>query len=362
MDSRSLRAALDGGDTIVLDGGLATQLEAQGADLSDELWSARLLVEDPGAILAAHLAYFRAGARIATTASYQATFEGFERRGIGRDDATVLLRRSVELAAAARDTMLEEHRSGPERYIAASIGPFGAMLADGSEYRGRYGRTVEQLRDFHRERLEVLFATDADVLAVETIPEIEEAAAVAQLVAATPDAAAWVSFSCADGRRIRSGAPIEDAVAAVAFTPGILAVGVNCTAPEHVTEARGADDDGDLAPRNGVPEQRRGVGRHPTRMDRRPGYRRRRGCRAPMDRRRCTARGRLLPGDTGPGRVDCVGRAVASGDGQPAARVGQRTPGPRPHSGLRGGATDRAGRRRCTTPPGRPRRGRRLDR
>jgi len=236
MDSRSLRAALDGGDTIVLDGGLATQLEAQGADLSDELWSARLLVEDPGAILAAHLAYFRAGARIATTASYQATFEGFERRGIGRDDAKVLLRRSVELAAAARDTMLEEHRSRPERYVAASIGPFGAMLADGSEYRGRYGWTVEQLRDFHRERLEVLVATDADVLAVETIPEIEEAAAVAQLVAATPDAAAWVSFSCADGRRIRSGAPIEDAVAAVAFTPGILAVGVNCTAPEHVPE------------------------------------------------------------------------------------------------------------------------------
>ncbi len=134
---------------------------------------------------------------------------------------------------------MAESPGGPQRFVAASIGPYGAMLADGSEYRGRYGLTVTQLKDFHRDRLRVLAGTDADVLAVETIPEVEEAAAVAALLAETPGAAAWVSFSCADGQRIRSGAPIEEAVAAVATTPAVLAVGINCTAPEHVPELIG---------------------------------------------------------------------------------------------------------------------------
>jgi homocysteine S-methyltransferase len=236
MDARAFRSALDGGERIVLDGGLATQLEAQGADLSDALWSARLLVEDPAAIVEAHLAYYRAGARVATTASYQATFEGFAARGLGREGAERLLRRSVELAAEARDRVAAEAPGGPARFVAASIGPYGAMLADGSEYRGRYGRTVAQLEAFHRDRLRTLAATDADVLAVETIPEVEEAAAVAALLSETEGAAAWVSFSCADGQRIRSGARIEDAVAAVAGNPAVVAVGVNCTGPEHVPE------------------------------------------------------------------------------------------------------------------------------
>jgi homocysteine S-methyltransferase len=236
MDATVFRTALDAGEVIVLDGGLATQLEAQGADLSDALWSARLLLEDPDAIVAAHLAYYRAGARVATTASYQATFEGFAARAIGRDESVGLLRRSVEVAVRARDRVVAERSDGVERFVAASIGPYGAMLADGSEYRGRYGMTVERLRDFHRPRLEVLAATDADVLAIETIPELEEAAALADLVAETPGAAAWVSFSCADGARLRSGVAIEEAVDAVARRSGIVAVGVNCTAPEHVPE------------------------------------------------------------------------------------------------------------------------------
>jgi homocysteine S-methyltransferase len=239
MDATRFRAALDAGEVIVLDGGLATQLEAQGADLSDALWSARLLVEDPDAIVEAHLAYYRAGARVATTASYQATFEGFARRGVGREEAASLLGRSVALAARARDRTDAERSDAVERFVAASVGPYGAMLADGSEYRGRYGLTVGQLRDFHRARLEVLAATHADVLAIETVPELDEAVAAAELVGETPGAAAWVSFSCADGARIRSGVPIEEAVAAVAGRPGVLAVGVNCTAPEHVPELIG---------------------------------------------------------------------------------------------------------------------------
>ena len=238
MDSHHFRDALRHGDPILLDGGLATQLEAQGNDLSDRLWSARLLLEAPEQIEAAHLAFFRAGARVATTASYQATFEGFEARGLDHETATQLLRRSVELAARARERALDEGAEGP-LFIAASIGPYGAMLADGSEYRGRYGRSVTQLADFHRERLRVLASTGCDVLAAETIPELEEAVAVAGLLGEIPGTAAWISFSCADGGHLRGGAPIEEAVEAVRDAPGVVAVGVNCTAPEHVEELIG---------------------------------------------------------------------------------------------------------------------------
>jgi S-methylmethionine-dependent homocysteine/selenocysteine methylase len=235
MDSHHFRDALRHGHPIVLDGGLATQLEAQGADLSDSLWSAGLLIAEPEAIVAAHLAFFRAGANVATTASYQATFEGFARRGIDHAAAGGLLQRSVELAEQAKAQALDEGAAGP-LFVAASVGPYGAMLSDGSEYRGNYGLTVGQLADFHRERLRVLAGTGADVLAVETIPELEEAEAVAGLLGEAPGIAGWISFSCTDGGRLRSGAPIEAAVEAVRDAPGVVAIGVNCTAPEHIDE------------------------------------------------------------------------------------------------------------------------------
>ena len=239
MQSDALVSFLAPGGVLVLDGGLATQLEAQGADLSDRLWSARLLAEDPEAIVRAHLAYFRAGARVATTASYQATFEGFAARGIGHEEAAALLRRSVELAAVARQRFRAERAAagmpdpGP-LFVAASIGPYGAMLANGAEYRGRYGLTVDELAAFHRERLAVLAATDADVLAAETIPELDEAVAIAGLLDETPGARAWIAFSCADGGHLRSGVPIETAIEAVEGSHQVVAVGINCTAPEHV--------------------------------------------------------------------------------------------------------------------------------
>jgi homocysteine S-methyltransferase len=235
MDASAFRLALADEGTLLLDGGLATQLEAQGADLSDRLWSARLLVEDPGAIVEAHLAYFRAGARVATTASYQATFEGFAGRGLTREEAVGLLGRSVDLADQARQRATAEGIT-TSLFVAASVGPYGAMLADGSEYRGRYGLSVAQLRDFHRERLRVLADAGPDVLAVETIPEVEEAVAVAGLLGEIEGAAAWISFSCADGGHLNSGTPVEEAVQAVAGEPGVLAVGFNCTAPEHADE------------------------------------------------------------------------------------------------------------------------------
>ncbi len=218
---------------LISDGGLATELEARGNDLSDPLWSARLLADAPQEITAVHAAYFRAGAKIATTASYQASFEGFAARGIGRDGekgAIALLRRSVELAKAARDEAGAE-----DLWVAASVGPYGAALADGSEYRGRYGLSVAALAEWHRPRLEVLAAAGADVLALETIPDVDEAEALLTLL---PELGvpAWLSYTI-DGTRTRAGQPLADAFAIVAGIPEVVALGVNCCTPDDVLPA-----------------------------------------------------------------------------------------------------------------------------
>ncbi len=222
---------------VIIDGGLATQLEASGHPLAGQLWSARLLADEPEAIVEAHLAYFRAGARVAITASYQASFEGFAAHGIDRPAAAVLLRRSVELAAAARDRYraeIEPADAGP-LLVAASIGPYGAGLADGSEYRGRYGLDRAGLRDFHRGRLQILWDAEPDLLACETIPDAVEVQALADLLDET-GASGWLSLSCADGGHLRDGSPVADAARVADGTPGFVAIGVNCTAPAHVEE------------------------------------------------------------------------------------------------------------------------------
>ncbi|WND34245.1 homocysteine S-methyltransferase [Streptomyces sp. BB1-1-1] len=223
--------ALASGRPLVLDGGLSNQLESAGHDLSDGLWSARLLAEEPGAIAEAHLAYFEAGADVAITSSYQATFEGFARRGIGRERAAELLTLSVELARDAA------RRAGAARplWVAASAGPYGAMLADGSEYRGRYGLGAGELERFHRPRLEVLAAARPDVLALETVPDTDEAAALLRAVRGL-GVPAWLSYTVA-GDRTRAGQPLAEAFALAADAEEVIAVGVNCCAPEDVAGA-----------------------------------------------------------------------------------------------------------------------------
>jgi homocysteine S-methyltransferase len=217
---------------LVADGGLATELEAQGNDLSDSLWSARLLADAPGQILDAHLAFFRAGAQIATSASYQASFEGFAARGLDRREAAGLMRRSVALAQAARDQLAGDGRT---RWVAASAGPYGAALADGSEYRGRYGRSVRELTAWHRPRLEVLAGAGPDVLALETVPDTDEAEALMAAVAGL-GVPAWLSYTIAGGRT-RAGQPLAEAFAVAAGVPEVVAVGVNCCAPADVLPA-----------------------------------------------------------------------------------------------------------------------------
>ncbi|MER7921850.1 homocysteine S-methyltransferase [Streptomyces sp. NPDC096057] len=220
--------------TLVLDGGLSNQLGAAGHDLSDELWSARLLADRPEAITEAHLAYYEAGADVAITSSYQASFEGFAKRGIQRERAAELIALSVELA---RDAVVEAGRRGIGRrlYVAASVGPYGAMLADGSEYRGRYGLSVAELEAFHRPRMEVLAAAGPDVLALETIPDTAEAEALLR-AARGLGVPAWLSYSIA-GDRTRAGQPLEEAFGPAAEADEIVAVGVNCCAPEDVEGA-----------------------------------------------------------------------------------------------------------------------------
>lgn len=220
------------GPPVIADGGLATELEARGHDLSDALWSARLLADEPDAIRAAHLAFYRAGAQIATTASYQASFSGFAARGVGRDEAARLMRRSVELAADARDALAAD---GRRRWVAASVGPYGAALADGSEYRGRYGLSAAELIAWHRPRLEVLAEAGPDLLALETVPDIDEAEALVTLVAEL-GIPAWLSYTI-DGVRTRAGQPLSEAFAVASGVREIVAVGVNCSDPLDVAGA-----------------------------------------------------------------------------------------------------------------------------
>ena len=217
------------GAVLISDGGVATELEARGADLSDPLWSARLLSDAPQRITAVHSAFFDAGAMIATTASYQGSFEGFAGRGIDRDTAAGLLQRSVALARAA----IPDERVA--RWVAASVGPYGAACADGSEYRGRYGLSVAELTAWHRPRLEVLAAAAPDVLALETIPDMDEAEALVSLLPEL-ELPAWLSYTV-DGVRTRAGQPLDEAFAVAAGVDQIVAVGVNCCDPADVLPA-----------------------------------------------------------------------------------------------------------------------------
>lgn len=228
---------LDRQRVVILDGSLGAELTSRGHDLDDELWSARLLIDDPGALSSLHRTYLEAGADCLTTASYQATLEGFQRRGRSLGEAEDLLRLSVSLAARARD----DFWNGPSRrrrrrrpLVAASVGPYGAYLADGSEFTGDYGLDADGLTAFHRRRLEILSEAGADLLAIETVPSLPETRALAGLLRITPGPVAWVSFSCRDDRRLRDGSDLAAAVAELEGVGRVVAVGVNCTAPRCV--------------------------------------------------------------------------------------------------------------------------------
>lgn len=235
-------------DLLILDGGLATELEAAGFDLNHALWSGRVLLEEPGAVEAAHRRFLEAGADCVISASYQVSFEGCRRLGIREAEARRALERSVKLARAARDRFHAEPvnrrgrfhaepatRRGRRRpLVAASVGPYGAYLADGSEYRGDYGVDDAVLEAFHDRRLDVLTRAGPDLLAVETIPSAQEARVLRRLLDRRDGPPAWMSFTCRDERHLSDGTPLEEIAAELAGCDRVRWVGVNCTPPRLI--------------------------------------------------------------------------------------------------------------------------------
>ncbi|MEH6588665.1 MAG: homocysteine S-methyltransferase [Halioglobus sp.] len=220
---------------LLIDGGLATELEAKGFNLAHTLWSARLLQETPQAIVDAHLAYLRAGAGCIISASYQASIPGFQSQGLTHEQAQSLLQLSVTLGKQAIAQFCKESMSPVTPLLAASIGPYGAFLADGSEYRGDYTLSEQELVDFHRQRLALLVQANPDFLACETIPCLVEANALSQLIEQY-QAPAWISFSCRNGQQLSSGEAISDAAKRLKDNPYIFAIGINCSAPQYISE------------------------------------------------------------------------------------------------------------------------------
>lgn len=240
LNAKDLRTHFAAGN-LVMDAGSATTLEAMGHDLSDHLWSARLLKDDPNAVRDMHLDYLRAGAQVIETATYQASRMGFVQAGLAESDADALLLRGVELAAEALDVFMSEPGFESSRYgtfgrplIAASLGPYGAALADGSEYRGHYGVAASVMQAFHIERFAVLSGSRADLLAIETMPDLLEAQAVVDALGFYPEMPVLLSFSCNSATTLCGSEPWKYAVELAASLPSCIGVGINCTAPEHV--------------------------------------------------------------------------------------------------------------------------------
>jgi len=223
----ALSAALEPSSTLISDGALATELEARGCDLNDPLWSARVLLEQPALIRDVHRDYFAAGANIATTASYQATPQGFAARGMGREEALKLVALSVRLADEARQEYQADHPDAGPLLVAGSVGPYGAYLADGSEYRGDYSLTPAEFKDFHAARIAALVEAGVDFLAFETLPSFAEAKSLLAL-AREHGVDSWFSFSLRDGAHISDGTPLADVAQLFSGEPRVAAVGVNC--------------------------------------------------------------------------------------------------------------------------------------
>jgi homocysteine S-methyltransferase len=222
---------------VLLDGGLATALEAAGQDLNDPLWSARVLLDAPEAVRRVHLDYLAAGADCIATVTYQATFEGLSARGFTGAQCEEILIGAVDLAVGVRDAFWSRpaNREGRLRpLVAASVGPYGAFLADGSEYTGDYGLDVDALYAFHHRRWHVLADSAADLLACETIPSATEARALLRLLRESRERWAWLSFQCRDEAHLADGTPLADVVRLCSEAPRVAAVGVNCVPPAHV--------------------------------------------------------------------------------------------------------------------------------
>jgi len=223
------------GNVLIIDGGLSNELESQGFDLNNSLWSAQLLLSQPSAIVDAHLSYLNAGAQCLITASYQAATSSLIAAGLNEQGARELILSSVNLAHQAIDEFLLKNRNAQRPFVAASVGPYGASLADGSEYHGNYGVSDEILRDHHKAQISILAKSNADLLACETVPSLQEALVLKSLLV-QESKPAWLSFSCKNGQQLNDGTPIEECLSAFTHSTNPIALGVNCTNPKYIVE------------------------------------------------------------------------------------------------------------------------------
>jgi homocysteine S-methyltransferase len=245
MKQNCIEKSLEKFPFIVLDGGLATELEKKGFKLNDRLWSARLLAESPEAIRDIHLSYLYAGADCVITSSYQATLSGFMNEGFSRKKSKELIASSYTIAKEAIDIFSRTNRdnqSRPEPFIAASAGCYGAYLANGSEYRGDYSLSKKEYMDFHRERLDILLEAGAGLVAFETFPSFDEAAAVSDLMDEYAEVNYWIVFTIKDHIHTSHGDILADCIRMLSGKKNLSGTGINCSQPEFVSPAIGLLD------------------------------------------------------------------------------------------------------------------------
>ena len=232
----TLEHILDTNGIMVIDGSMATALENMGADLNNSLWTAHALATKPELVRQVHTNYFRAGADCGITCSYQATIPGLMNKGYSRAEAEELIRRAVKVFLEAREQWwAEEGEAAGRQYplCLAGVGPYGAYLADGSEYTGSYSVSDQTLYDFHARRLELLLEAGADMLLIETQPSLHEAMLAAR-IAEDLGADYWVSFSCRDRLHNGRGEPVRECAGELSALPHLKMIGVNCTKPEYI--------------------------------------------------------------------------------------------------------------------------------
>ena len=222
---------------FILDGALGTQIQKNGHDVNDSLWSAKFLNEDTSVIKKVHKQYLEAGADCIITSSYQASLEGFLEKGFSKEKAIELIKLSINIAKEARDEFwetFEDKQTRVKPLVAASIGPYGAYLADGSEYSGDYKISDEELKDFHKKRLEIIVETNPDILACETIPLLKEAKIISDLLKQYPHITSWITFSAKNENYTNAGDDIKECMTYLNTQEHISAVGINCTAPQYI--------------------------------------------------------------------------------------------------------------------------------
>lgn len=221
---------------VILDGALGTELENRGCDLNDKLWSSKVLIENPEIIKEIHKEYFEVGADCAISATYQATIEVFMDKGMMKEEAIELMKKAVQLAIDARDEFWLENESTnrPKPFVAASVGPYGAYLVDGSEFEGGYTATEDELVSFHRERMKILIESGADIIACETVPCLSEAKALVRVLKEFPEVYAWISFTAKDGIHVSNGETMAECAAFLDKQEQVAAIGINCSSPKYL--------------------------------------------------------------------------------------------------------------------------------